>query len=73
MADENVVGESDGNGTNFLNLFASTRSIKAGYLISESATIGGDNTKKSVKASRGYNYLILAAKKAFNHLRHAFI
>ena len=73
VAEKDEVGESDGNRTNLLNPSASTRSTGAGYLTSEGAKKSGDNTKKGVKAARGSDYLTPATKKAFNHLRHAFI
>ena len=72
MADEDEVGESGSNGTNLSNLSTSIRSTKAGYLISGDAKKGSGNNKKGVKAARDSDYLTLAAKKAFNHLRHAF-
>ena len=72
MADENAVGESDGYGTNLSNSSASIKSTRAGYLTSGGAKIGGGNIKKSVKAARVFDYLTPAAKKAFNHLWHAF-
>ena len=72
MADADKVGESGGNGTNLSNPSASTRSIGAGYLTSEGAKRGGGNTKKGVKAARGSDYLIPVAKKAFDHIWHAF-
>ena len=70
--DEVGNGKSGGNETNPSNLFTSKRSIGAGYLTFEGAKKGGGNTKKSVKAARGPDYLNPAAKKAFNHLRHTF-
>ena len=74
VADEDEVGdgESDCNETNLSNLFASKRSIGAGYLTFGGAKSGGGNTKKDVKAARGSDYLNPAAKKAFNHLWHLF-
>ena len=80
-ADKNEVdeGESGGDETNLLNPSASKRSTRAGYLTSRKAKKGGNNTKKAggntkkgVEAARGSDYLTLDAKKAFNHLRHAF-
>ena len=73
VADEDEFGESGDNKTNLLNPFALTRSTGAGYLTSVGAKKDGGNTKKSVEAARGSNYLIPAAKKIFNHLRHVFI
>ena len=73
VADEDKVGESDSNKINLSNPFASTRSTGAGYLTFRGVKRGGENTKKGVKAARDSNYLIPAAKKTFNHLRHAFI
>ena len=72
MADEDEVCESNSNKTNLSNPSALTRSTGAGYLTSGGAKRGGDNTKKCVKVARRSDYLTLAAKKAFNHLRHAF-
>ena len=72
VADEDEVGKSGGNGTNLLNLSMSTKYTGAGYLTSKGTKRGGGNTKKGVKAARGFDYLTPAAKKAFNHLRHAF-
>ena len=73
-ADEDEVGngESGGNEMNLLNLSTSKRSTRAGYLTSGGAKRGGGNTKKGVKATKGYNYLIPSAKKTFNHLQHMF-
>ena len=48
------------------------RSTKAGYLICRSAKKGTVNIKNGVKATRGFNYPTLDAKKAFNGLRHLF-
>ena len=73
MAKEDEFGESGGNETNLSNLSTSTRSTGAGYLTSGGVKRGNGNTKKGVKVARGFDYLIPAAKKAFNHLRHAFI
>ena len=73
MADEDEVGESGDNGTNLSNPSALTRSTGAGYLTSRGAKKSGGNTKKGVKVVRGFDYLTLAAKKVFNHLRHVFI
>ena len=72
VADEDEVGKSGSNKTNLSNPFTSTRSIRAGDPTSGGAKRGGGNTKKGVKAARGYDYLIPATKKAFNHLQHAF-
>ena len=72
VTDEDECVESSGNGTNLSNPSVSTRSIGAGYLTFKGAKRGGGNTRKGIKAARGFDYLILAAKKAFNHLRHAF-
>ena len=81
-ADKNEVGRSKNsvNEINLSNPSASKRSIGAGYLISEGAKKtsdnpkrGGGNTKKVVIAAKGSDYLTLDAKKAFNHLQHAFI
>ena len=72
MADEDEVGKSGGNRTNLLNPSASMRSTEVSYLTSRSAKSGSNNTKKCVKAARGFDYLTPAAKKTFNHLWHAF-
>ena len=72
VEDKNEVGESGGNGTNLSNPSASTKSIRAGYLTSDDAKKDGGNTKKGVKAAKGSDYLISAAKEAFNYLQHAF-
>ena len=79
-ADEDKFLEKGGNETNLSNPSVSKRSTKAGYLTSKSAKKGGNNpkrggcnTKNSVKAARGSNYLTLVAKKAFNHLWYTFI
>ena len=74
MADEDKVGDgqSNGNETNLSNLSMSKRSTGAGYLTSRGAKRGNGNTKKGVKAARGFDYLTSAAKKAFNYLQHAF-
>ena len=74
VADEDEVtdGENDADKTNLSNLFMSKKSTRAGYLTSGGIKKGGSNTKKGVKAARDPNYLITAAKKAFNHLWHAF-
>ena len=72
MVDEDEVDESNGNRTNLSNPFVSTRFTGVGSLTFGGATKGGGNTKKGVKAARSFDYLISAAKKAFNHLRHAF-
>ena len=66
------MGKNGGNGTNLSNLSALIRSTGAGYLTSGCAKRGGGNNKKGVKAAKGSDYLTPAAKKAFNHLRHAF-
>ena len=73
-SDKDIGGsESNSNETNLLNLSVSKKSIRAGYLIFKSTKrIGDNNTKKDVKAIRGFNYLTLSAKKAFNLLWHAF-
>ena len=65
--DENSVDE-----TNLSNSSASKRSLGAGFLTSGDTKKGGGNTKKGVKAARDPDYLTPAAKKAFNHLWHAF-
>ena len=72
VGDKDEVGENGGDKINLSNLSALTRSTGAVYLNSGGAKRGGGNTKKGVKAARGSDYLIPAAKKAFNHLRHAF-
>ena len=72
MADENGVVESSGNKTILSNPSVPTRSIKVGYPTFGGAKKGSGNTKKSVKAARGSDYLTSAAKKAFNHLWYAF-
>ena len=73
IVDEDEVAKSGGNGTNLSNPSALTRSTGAGYLNSRGAKRGGGSTKKGVKAAKSSDYLTLVAKKAFNHLRHAFI
>ena len=70
---DNDVGKSDGDKTNLSNLSVSTKSTGAGYPTFGCAKRGGGNIKKVVKAVRGFDYLTLATKKAFNYLRHAFI
>ena len=72
VADEDEVGETGGDGTNLSYPSASTRSTRASYLTSGGAKRGGGNTKKGVKAARGFDYLTLTAKKTFNYLWHAF-
>ena len=74
MADEYEIdgSESDGNETNLSNLSMSKRSTGASYLTCGDAKKGSSNTKKGVEAVRGFDYLTLAAKKAFNHLGYAF-
>ena len=72
VADENEIGESGGDETNLSNLSTSIWSIEAGYLTSRGTKRGGGNTKKDVEGVRGSDYLTPAAKKAFNHLWHAF-
>ena len=72
VTDEDKVGESGGNKTNLSSLSASTRSTGAGYLTFGGAKKGSGNTKKGVKAARGFDCLTLVTKKAFNHLRHVF-
>ena len=72
VADKDKVDKNGDNGTNLLNPSVSTRSIGAGYLTYGGAKRGGNNTKKGVGAAKGSNYLILAAKKVFNHLRYSF-
>ena len=73
VPDKDEVCESGGNGTNLSNSSTSKKSIGAGYLTSGGAKKGGGNTKKGFKAAKGSDYLFSAAKKAFNHLWHAFI
>ena len=82
VAEKDEVGgvESDSNKTTLSNPSALKKSIRTGYLTLQGAKKsannlkkGGGNTKKGVKAARGSNYLILDAKKALNHLQHAFI
>ena len=70
--DEDKVSESSGNETNLLNPSASKKSTWAGYLILKGAKRGDGNTKKDVKDTKGFNYLTLDTKKAFNYLCHAF-
>ena len=70
--DEVSDGESGADETNLSNLSALKKSIRTVYLIFGGIKRGGSNTKKDIKATKGPNYLILAAKKAFNHLRYAF-
>ena len=74
VTNENEISgvKSDGNKTNLSNLSATKKSTRAGYPTSEGAKKGGGNTKKSVKAAKGFNYLILGAKKAFNLSRYKF-
>ena len=72
VADEDEVGESGSNGTNLSNLSASRRSTGVGYLSFGGAKKGEGNIKKGFKAARGSDYLILAAKEAFNHLQNTF-
>ena len=73
------VGKSGGNKTNLSNPSISKRSTGADYLIFKGIKKGGNNlkrgggnTKNCIKAAKGFNYLILDPKKAFNHLQHAF-
>ena len=82
MADKDEVGKSKSgsNKTNLSNPSILKRSTGAGYLIFKGAKTGnsninsgGGNIKKSVKAAKGFDYLIADAKKVFNHLWHAFI
>ena len=68
VVNENGVGESGGNETNLSNLSVLTRSTGAGYITSGDTKRGGGNTKKSVEATKGSDYLTSAAKKAFNQL-----
>ena len=49
------------------------KSTGAGYLMSENAKKGGDNTKKGVITVKSSKYLTLNAKKTFNILQFAFI
>ena len=79
MADKDEVSKSSSNETNLLNLSASKKSTRAGYLTSKDVKKGGNNpkksggnTKKGIKAAKRSNYLIPGAKKPFNLLRHAF-
>ena len=72
VANKDEFGDSGSNRTNLSNLSASTRSTGAGYITSRGAKRGVGNTKKGVKAAKDSDYLTTAAKKAFNHLRHAF-
>ena len=72
VADKDEVNESDDDGTNLSNLSASTRSTRAGYLTFGGTKRSGSNTKKTVEAAKGSDYLTPAAKKAFNYIRHAF-
>ena len=72
MADEDEISESGSNGTNLSNPSVSTRSNGAGYLTSRGAKKCSGNIKKGVKAARDSDYLTLAAKKVFNHLRYIF-
>ena len=73
-ADENkfIDNESGGNEKNLLNPSTSKKSIRAGYLTSGGVKKSDGNTKKGVKAAKGFDYLILAPKKAFNHLWYRF-
>ena len=75
--DEDEVGgnEINSNKTNLSNQSILKKSTGTSYLTFESAKKssdnpkkGGSNSKKDVKAIRGSNYLILDAKKTFNHL-----
>ena len=72
VADEDEFDKSDGNRTNLSNPPTLTRSTGAGYFTFGGIKRSGGNTKKGVKAAKGSDYVIPAAKKAFNHLRHAF-
>ena len=74
MADKDEVddGESIGNETKLSNLSESKKFTEASYLTSEGAKRGNGNAKTGVKAARGSDYLIAAAKKAFNYLQYAF-
>ena len=73
VADEEEISENSGNETNLSNLSVSRKSNGAGYLTFGGAKRGGGNTKKGVKAAKGFNYLTSAAQKAFNYLWHVFI
>ena len=66
-------GKIGGNETNLSNLSTSKKSTKTGYPTFKSTKKGGGNIKKGVKAAKGSDDLTLTAKKAFNHLRYAFI
>ena len=77
----NKIGRSKGGGneTNSSNSSISKKSTRADCLTFKSAkkggansNSGGGNTKKGVKAARGFDYLTPGTKKAFNLLRHAF-
>ena len=72
MTDEDEVDKSGGDETNLSNSSASMKSTGAGYLTSGSTKRGNGNSKKGVKAARGFDYLTPATKKTFNYLRHAF-
>ena len=79
VVDKNEVGKNGGNKTNLSNLSTSKKSTGAGYLTSKGAKKGGNNpkrangnTKKGIKAARGFNYLTPDTKKTFNYLRHVF-
>ena len=72
-------GKIISNETNLSNLSISKTFNKAGVLIFKGAKRGGvnltnsnGNTKKGVKAARGFDYLTSGAKKAFNFLWHMF-
>ena len=73
MAEEDEVDENNGNRINLSNPSASIRSTGADYLSFRGAKKSGGNTKKAVQATKSSDYLTLAAKKAFNYLRHVFI
>ena len=73
VADEDEVNKIGSNRTNLSNLSASTRPTKASYLTFGGAKKGSGNTKKGVEAAKSFDYLTPATKKAFNHLRHAFV
>ena len=82
VAKEDEIGRSKSgdNKTNLSNPSASKKFTRASYLTSKGAKKGGNNfkrgggnTKKGIKTARNSNYLTPDAKKAFNHLRHAFI
>ena len=60
MTNKNKFGKSDCNKTNLSNPSTSKRSTGIGYLNFGGAKKDGGNTKKGVKATKGFNYLRFA-------------